>query len=339
MKDAAADGEALTMMANAELSPGFKHAERVLTAVHSSRAAVSAVAASWCRSALHHGLDPSAPQASAERLGDNELNTLRASNGELLTVAAPVLDRLHGSVGLAGACVIIADAGGVVLDWRTTDSDAALFEDIGLTPGVSWAEAAQGTNGIGTCLVEGCAVTIHRDEHFASRNVGVSCMDAPIFDPDGRLIAALDISSARGDHDRTMAALIGALVQDAARSIERDLFCRRYSDARIVLAGAGDQAMRGNVLLAVDRDDLVIGATRAARQQFRLATGADIEPRPLGDFLGQTGPASFDDGERAVLRQALARAGGNVSSAARLLGIGRATFYRRMERVGLSLRH
>jgi transcriptional regulator of acetoin/glycerol metabolism len=57
-------------------------------------------------------------------------------------------------------------------------------------------------------------------------------MDAPIFDPDGRLIAALDISSARGDHDRTMAALIGALVQDAARSIERDLFCRRYSDAR-----------------------------------------------------------------------------------------------------------
>jgi transcriptional regulator of acetoin/glycerol metabolism len=40
-----------------------------------------------------------------------------------------------------------------------------------------------------------------------------------------------------------------------------------------------------------------------------------------------------------VLRQALARADGNVSGAARLLGIGRATFYRRMERVGLSLRH
>jgi transcriptional regulator of acetoin/glycerol metabolism len=102
MKDAAADGEALTMMANAELSPGFKHAERVLTAVHSSRAAVSAVAASWCRSALHHGLDPSAPQASAERLGDNELNTLRASNGELLTVAAPCSTGFTAASGWPG---------------------------------------------------------------------------------------------------------------------------------------------------------------------------------------------------------------------------------------------
>jgi hypothetical protein len=41
-----------------------------------------------------------------------------------------------------------------------------------------------------------------------------------------------------------MAALIGALVQDAARHIERDLFCRRYADARIVLAGT-DPAARG----------------------------------------------------------------------------------------------
>jgi transcriptional regulator of acetoin/glycerol metabolism len=118
---------------------------------------------------------------------------LRAANGELLAVAAPVLDRLFGSVGLAGACVLIADTGGVVLDWRAGDADADRFEDLGLAPGASWAEAAQGTNGIGTCLVEGRAVTIHRDEHFASRNVGVSCMDAPIFDAEGRLVAALDI--------------------------------------------------------------------------------------------------------------------------------------------------
>ena len=41
-------------------------------------------------------------------------------------------------------------------------------------------------------------------------------------------------------------------------------------------------------------------------------------------------------GERAVLRQALARAGGNASEAARSLGIGRATLYRRLARVGLS---
>ncbi|MCJ2179250.1 helix-turn-helix domain-containing protein, partial [Novosphingobium album (ex Hu et al. 2023)] len=42
------------------------------------------------------------------------------------------------------------------------------------------------------------------------------------------------------------------------------------------------------------------------------------------------------DGERAVLRQALARSNGNVAAAARLLGIGRATMYRRMERAGMA---
>ncbi len=38
---------------------------------------------------------------------------------------------------------------------------------------------------------------------------------------------------------------------------------------------------------------------------------------------------------RAELHRALARAGGNVSAAARELGIGRATFYRKMKALGL----
>ncbi|WP_423605432.1 helix-turn-helix domain-containing protein [Sphingomonas sp. MS122] len=37
-----------------------------------------------------------------------------------------------------------------------------------------------------------------------------------------------------------------------------------------------------------------------------------------------------------MLRQALAQAGGNASRAARLLGIGRATLYRRMARAGVT---
>ncbi|WP_204314562.1 helix-turn-helix domain-containing protein, partial [Stenotrophomonas maltophilia] len=44
------------------------------------------------------------------------------------------------------------------------------------------------------------------------------------------------------------------------------------------------------------------------------------------------------DSERAFLRRALARADGNATKAAKELGIGRATLYRRMERVGLQRR-
>ena len=50
---------------------------------------------------------------------------------------------------------------------------------------------------------------------------------------------------------------------------------------------------------------------------------------------GEAGPRGLERAERAALKRALARADGNVSAAARALGIGRATLYRRMKRLGL----
>lgn len=313
------------------------HSDRVLAAVQSPQAAAtSSVAASWCRSALHHGLDPASTRRG-ERVDGAHLAALREANGDLLAVATPVLDHLFGSVGRTGCTVILSDIEGVVLEARSSAGDAALFDAIGLSGGAQWSEAAEGTNGIGTCLVEQRPVTILRHEHFASRNIGVSCMDAPIFGPEGGLVAALDVSSCRADHGEAMAMMVAALVQDAARQIERDYFCQHFAGARIVYAA--DRGGQGASLLAVDRDDLVVGATRAARRQFRLGAEAFARPRPLADVIGGESGSGFEDGERAVLRQALARTGGNVARAARELGIGRATMYRRMERVGLAGGH
>lgn len=316
-------------------SASVSHSDHVLDVVESTRAAaLSAVAASWCRSALHHGLDPAAA-ARTERIGDSEMARVREANGAMLNVAVPVLDSLFGVVGRTGCSVLLADANGIVIEARSMAGDVALLDAIGLTPGAIWSEAAEGTNGIGTCLAETRQVAILRGEHFASRNIGVSCMDAPIFDPLGRIVAALDVSTCRSDHGEAMAAIIAALVQEAARQIEREFFCRSFPHARIIFADS-EQAGPGTALLAVDQDDLVIGATNAARQRFRLGIEPLSATRILGDIIGAGDRPSFEDGERGVLRQALARSGGNVTAAARLLGIGRATFYRRMERVGLN---
>lgn len=309
------------------------HAEIVLDTVQSaSRAAVSPVAASWRRSALHHHLDPSR-EAPRECTQSSELQQLRDLHGDLLDVAAPVLDQVFRSVGRAGCGVILSEAGGVILDRRIGDADISAFADAGLIEGACWSEAREGTNGIGTCLFEGKTVIIHRDQHFASRNVGISCMDAPVYDPQGRLVAALDVSSCRDDHSPVTAEMIAALVRDAARRIERDYFCRHFAQARIVLVA--DDTSGGSALLAADRDDLVIGATRAARARFGLNDDTFVSPMPVAQLLGGNEMARFGDGDRAVLRQALARAHGNASEAARLLGIGRATLYRRMARAGL----
>lgn len=297
-----------------------------------SRSATSALAASWRRSMLKHGLDP-ADGRRPDRLTGDELACRRQAMERFLRVAAPQLDQLFCLVGLSGCNVLLTDAEGVVLDQRVNEADAEQFRHWGLWQGTIWSEAAQGTNGIGTCLAEGRQVTIHREEHFRTRNTAMSCMDAPIWGPDGRLLAALDVSSARADQTERYNRLISAQVAQTARAIEAVFFRASFPGARIV---AADDSTEAAVLLAVDKDDLAIGATRAARRALGLEREGAIRPRPAADLLGRDDEMTgFDKAERAAVARALARAEGNVSAAARALGIGRATLYRRMARLGL----
>ena len=116
----------------------------------------------------------------------------------------------------------------------------------------------------------------------------------------------------------------------AARKIEADLFHSRFPRARMVLVPGLDRGL--GALLAVDGDDLVIGATRAARSHLGLSGDLAAAPRPVADLLGIEADDSLQTAERAVLARALARSGGNVSAAARALGLSRATLHRKLDR-------
>ena len=173
------------------------------------------------------------------------------------------------------------------------------------------------------------------DQHFHARNIALSCMDAPIFGLDGQIIAALDVSTARLDRTENINSLISALVIDVARQIETEYFHHCFTNHRIISLPQGDS--EAPALLAVDDHDLVVGATRIARKICQLGFNAQIEPVPASDILG--GPSRnelFGDAESAAIMQALARTHGNITQAAEQCGIGRATFYRRMNRVGIS---
>ncbi|MDK3019632.1 helix-turn-helix domain-containing protein [Pseudodonghicola sp. IC7] len=308
-----------------------QHIDRVIeTAQSPTAAARSPLAASWRRSIERHGLDPAAVRP-VERVDDSALSQRREALDRFLRVAGPKIDQLFGLVGNSGCGVVLTDENGIVLDQRCAAADAAIFQDWGLWSGADWSEAAEGTNGIGTCLTEKRQVTIHRDEHFFLRNIGMSCMDAPIFGPDGTLLGALDVSSARADQTEGFNRLIAATVAQTARAIEADVFRAVFPKARIVTAENEDAA-----LLAIDSHDLVIGATRGARRAFGLEPSGDLKPRPASDLFGREDEArGFEKAERAAVLRALARAEGNVSEAARALGIGRATLYRRMKRLGI----
>lgn len=312
----------------------LRHVDRVLSAVQSgSAAARSTVVASWRRSVEHFGLDP-AEQRGPERIDGSAVRERCGQLEQFMQVAAPKLDQLFGLVGASGCGVLLTDDTGIVLDRRCGDGDQKVFDGWGLSLGADWSEAREGTNGIGTCLTEGRAVTIHRGDHFFERNTAMSCMDAPIFGPDGTLVAALDVSSARADQTEAFNRIIAATVAQTARGIEADYFRATFPDARIVVADGNDSETA--MLLAVDRDDIVIGATRGARRALGLGGVGPLRPVPASDIFGRDeGPTGFAKAERAAVMRALARADGNVSEAARALGIGRATLYRRMKRLSI----
>ena len=314
------------------------HADHVLAVVSDrSAAARSALAASWVRSSSWYGLDPEETRAP-RTLSDHELRQARERVEPLLHAAQSSLDRLFQAVGGTGCCVLFTDRNGVPIDRRGVDVDDATFHRWGLWTGAVWSEAAEGTNGIGTCLAEERALTIHRDQHFHARNTALSCTVAPIYDHQGRLAAALDVSSCRADLTEGFVGLIAAAVADAARRIETENFRRAFPEARLLLAG---DAERGGGLLAVDRDDLVIGATRAARLIYGLTDARLAAVLPVESLLfpDRDHGEDLNELERSGLQRALARTSGNVSAAAKALGISRATLHRKLARLGLQRRH
>lgn len=232
--------------------------------------------------------------------------------------------------------MLLADRNGVPIDRRGEPTDDKTFHSWGLWHGSVWSEESEGTNGIGTCLVEQRPLTIHRDQHFLARNTLLSCTTAPIFDQHGQLIAALDVSSCRADLIEGFVGLISMAVCDAARRIEADHFRMSFPNARILLAPVpGSQT---GVLVAVDADDIVIGASRAARVQLGINQAALDKAMPVSAFIKDAvhSAEALASAERGVLQRTLAEADGNVSAAARALGISRATLHRKLNKFGIT---
>ncbi len=128
-----------------------------------------------------------------------------------------------------------------------------------------------GTNGLGSCLATGEALTVYAGEHFGRELQRFSCSTAPLIAPDGDVIGTLDIST-YGQGDKIGQGLALHLVCDTADQNEAAMF--RYSFARhhllaLVSSPLAD-AGQSNALLAVNDSGWILGATSAALLQLGL---------------------------------------------------------------------
>jgi transcriptional regulator of acetoin/glycerol metabolism len=160
-----------------------------------------------------------------------------------------------------------------------------------------------------------------------------SLLEAPIWNASRAAHGdpAVPVPASAKSKRSTPAATARASTPAGAKSVSS--FRLAFPDARILVAPGMDKSGCG--LIAIDRDDLVIGATRAARQALGLTAETLARPRPVADIIGVP-EGDLDAAERGVLRRALARTAGNASAAAQALGNGRATFTPTLKRLGLS---
>jgi transcriptional regulator of acetoin/glycerol metabolism len=246
------------------------HAQQVLQAVQGDPASHGpindpAITRSWRRCLDQHQLDPASRRApnvvEHPRLQDH-----RAPLEHIIKVARWQMNSLHQQLGGDGHVVLLTDARGVVIDSVFNVSEQVEFQRSGLWLGAVWSEDCEGTNGVGTCLVERQNVTIRRDEHFRGKHAGLTCSASPIFDPRGELLAVLNLSSAREEHSLQQRFQAMALTNLSAKLIESCFFLS-HDPQRYLLRfhpEAGFVGLLGEGLLSFDESAHIFSANQAA---------------------------------------------------------------------------
>ncbi|MBA4261611.1 MAG: sigma-54-dependent Fis family transcriptional regulator [Comamonadaceae bacterium] len=157
----------------------------------------------------------------------SDLRNALDDNRFLFQHAAPVMETLYDQIANTHSMVLLTSARGMVLHSLGDTDFLEKASRVALTPGMDWSEQSKGTNAIGTALSEQEALTVHGNQHFMNANKFLTCSAAPIFDPYGQVIGALDVTGdQRSYHQHTL-----ALVRMSAQMIENHMFADIFPKA------------------------------------------------------------------------------------------------------------
>jgi len=188
---------------------------------------------SWRRCVGDHRLDP-AGLRPAVIVEDSELREHRDAMEELLRTARFGVEALYRQVAGLGYVLLLTDSQGITVDYIGDEATTDYLREAGLYLGADWHEARAGTNGVGTCIATGEALTVHQTDHFDATHIPLSCTVAPIFDPTGTLSAVLDISALQSPRDKSSQFLALQIVKSFAHRIETANLIRASSRGWIV---------------------------------------------------------------------------------------------------------
>ncbi len=250
---------------------------------------------SWIRCLNDYQLDPGTC-AEPEVVAAIELQERQARLADVQAVAKVEMANLYQQLAGSGYAIMLTDREGVLLNYFGDPAFTHAASKTGLAQGAVWSERVQGTNGMGTCLVERRPITVHRDEHYLSRNIGLSCAAAPIFDHEGELVGVLDASGeSRLAQQHTL-----ALVCMSVQMIENRVFLHQFRHDYILRFHNRPEFV-GTLhegAIALSTEGKVLAASRGALFQLGFSGPDEIAGRDIGELFNVTFPGLVDSSVR-----------------------------------------
>ncbi|MDN3516073.1 sigma-54-dependent Fis family transcriptional regulator [Aquisalimonas lutea] len=232
----------------------------------------SMILRSWGRCDEQYGIDRG--ERSQPTVVENATLSERVDEyGEFVRLARAEISTLYQQIAGSGYALLLTSADGLILDSVSDPNLKRDFRAAGLWLGAVWDERTEGTNGVGTCIVERQPVTVHRDQHFRSRHHALSCSGAPILDPRGELLGVLDASSvnARDTPESQLHTL--ALVTMSAQHIAKCYFVRNFPDALLLRFHARPEyvGLINDAAMAVSEQGLILAVDQNALNYLGVA--------------------------------------------------------------------
>ncbi|OWG39330.1 transcriptional regulator [Stutzerimonas stutzeri] len=250
------------------LSGPVSHIDAVLTlanAPHLSADRDPIIARSWRRCVHDYGLDPARP-SEARFVPRQVLREHQDQADELINVARAGVEQLYRQVAELGYVILLTDNRGIAVQFLGDPADEKAHRKTGLYLGSDWGEDHAGTCAVGTCIKEQQALTCHQHDHFSVWHTNLTCTAVPMFNPQGQLLAVLDISALHSPPSKDSQTFALQLVKQYARMIEDAYFLRLYRDRPILCFDGSREFVLINrrYLLALgDQGELLAGNTAA----------------------------------------------------------------------------
>ena len=322
---------------------------------------------SW-RRCLSNGLHPDYSVAFDAVSAAHITRTLDLQRN-FVQAAQPEIERLCRAIAGTSFFALLTDAKGVVLDVGGSINRHDKRVEAIARVGVDLSEESVGTTAISAALTELRPVWLHRGEHFFRDTSVYSCAGAPIWGPQGDCIGMLDLTGINSPERPELMHLAALSARTIGNALllrqEHDLLLRLNWPGRLM----GDDN-DGLVLLSSEGE--LLGANIAAREMLNLYphlgkplhasdvfalpwtllfdaaskdhyldvplwSGLHLQARAFieqnyeqAPHISATGP--LHQLQSAMIRKAIDLSRGNVSQAAKALGISRATLYRKLSR-------